>query len=67
MEESTRKTIAPMSPRRSFTKEFKLKAIRFLYDTGKIITQTTNKFKIDRKQIRNWVEREEQIHLQNRK
>ena len=56
-----------MSPRRSFTKEFKLKAIRFLYDTGKIITQTTNKFKIDRKQIRNWVEREEQIHLQNRK
>ena len=47
--------------RRSFTKEFKLKAISYYYDNGKNMNATANKFHVDRKQIRNWVQDEEKI------
>ena len=42
---STREAMVPRSSRRSFTKEFKLQAIRF-YDNGNNINQTANKFKV---------------------
>ena len=45
--------MAPKSSRRSFTRDFKLKAIHYYYDNGKNINQVSNKFKVDRKQIRN--------------
>ena len=47
--------MAPKSSRRSFTEEFQLKAIHYYYGNGKNVRQASNKFKVDRKQIRNWV------------
>ena len=53
--------MAPKSSRRSFSREFKLKAIHYYYDNRKNVNQTSNKFKVDTKQIRNWGEDEELI------
>ena len=39
--------MAPKSSRRSFTREFKLKAIFYYYDNGKNVNQASNKFKVD--------------------
>ena len=39
--------MAPKSSRRSFTREFKLKAICYYYDNGKNVNQASNKFKVD--------------------
>ena len=47
--------MAPKSSRRSFAGEFQLKAILYYYGNGKNVRQASNKFKVDRKQIRNWV------------
>ena len=58
--------MAPKSSIRSFTREFKLKAIHSCYDNGKNAIQAFNKFKVDRKQIRNLVKSEELIQKQNR-
>ena len=56
-----------MAPvRRSFTKEFKLEVIRWHYDNDNNVNQTSNEFKVDRKQVRQWVKSEESIRGQKR-
>ena len=56
--------MALKSSRRSFTRECKLKAIHYYYDKGKNVNQASNKFRVDRKQVRNWVKSEELIQKQ---
>ena len=53
--------MAPNSSRRSFIREFKL---HYQYNNGKIVNQASKKFKVDRKQIGNWVKNEEVIQKQ---
>lgn len=50
-----------------FYKEIQTWGYSFFVWYDKSISKTTNKFKIDRNQIRFWVKREEQIQLQKRK
>ena len=52
--------------RRSFTREFKLSAIQWFHAHDKNILQTALHYKVDRKQIRQWVKNEEKIRKQNR-
>ena len=58
--------IAPTSSRISFTRGIKLQPIHYYYDIVKNVNQASNKFKVDRKQIRNWVKSEELIQKQKR-
>ena len=58
--------MAPILSIRSFTREFKLKAIHYWYYDGENVNQAFNKFKTDYKQIRNWVKSEEPRQKQKR-
>ena len=53
--------------RRSFTREFKLSVIQWFHLHNKNILQTASYFKIDRKQVRQWIRNEEKIRKQKRK
>lgn len=57
--------MAPKSTR-SFSMEFKLKAIHYYYNNWRNVNQASNVFKVDRKDIRNWVKNEELIKKQKR-
>ena len=52
--------------RRSFTREFKLSVIQWFHSHNKNILQTASYFKIDRKQVRQWIRNEEKIRKQKR-
>lgn len=58
---------SPKASRRSFTWEFKLSVIQWFYSHNKNILQTASYFKIDRKQVRQWIRNEEKIRKQKRK
>ena len=47
--------------RRSFTHEFKFRVVEWYFSNSKKILQTTNKFKIDKKQASTWIAGEENI------
>lgn len=53
--------------RRSFTREFKLSVIQWFHSNDKNILRTASYFKIDRKQVRQWIKNEEKIRKQKRK
>ena len=53
--------------RRSFTREFKLSVIQWFHSHIKNILQTASYFKIDQKQVRQWVRNEEKVRKQKRK
>lgn len=48
-------------------RKFKLCVVEWYYNNNKNILQTANKFKVDRKQIRNWTSGEENIRKQKNK
>ena len=52
---------AQKQTRLSFTREFKLSVVEWYCNNDKSISQTGNKFKVDRTQIRNWIAGEENI------
>ena len=58
--------MAPKSSRRSFTKDIKLKAIHYYYENETNFNEASNKLKVDKKQIRNWVKSKELIQQQKR-
>ena len=51
----------PVNHRRSFTREFKLGVIKYYHNHGKSIHGTSDKYKVDRKQVRSWLNKEESI------
>jgi transposase-like protein len=51
----------------SFTREFKLSVIQWFHSNDKNILRTASYFKIDRKQVRQWIKNEEKIRKQKRK
>ena len=53
--------------RRAFDREFKLQVVKEYHESGKNIAKTARKFEIDRKQVRAWVKKEEQIRRQKYK
>ena len=53
--------------RRAFSREFKLSVVQWFYSNNKNVLQTSNHFKIDRKQVRTWVKAEEKIRKQKSK
>lgn len=53
--------------RRAFDREFKLQVVKEYHESGKNIAKTARKFEIDRKQVRAWVKKEEQIRGQKYK
>ena len=53
-------TMAPIK-RKSFCKEFKLKVANWYFGNEKKINQTASNFKINQKQVRNWLKDEEKI------
>ena len=53
--------------RRAFNHEFKLQVVKEYHKSGKNIAKTARKFEIDRKQVRAWVKKGEQIRRQNYK
>ena len=53
--------------RRAFDREFKLQVVKEYHESGKNIAKTARKFEIDRKQVRAWVKKEEQIREQKYK
>ena len=52
--------------RKSYSRELKLEIVKWFHDNGKNVLQTSNKFKVDRKQVREWVKQEEIIIKQNK-
>ena len=53
--------------RRSYRGEFKLAVVRWHHENGKNILQTAVHFKVDRKQVRNWIKHEATIRKQKSK
>ena len=51
---------------RSFTKEFKLSVVNYFYKHGENNLKTSNKFNVDQKQVREWVQKETRISQQKR-
>ena len=49
------------SKRRSYTREFKLRVIKWYMDNGQNKVRTAFHFKVDRKRVREWVQNEESI------
>ena len=47
--------------RKSYRREFKLNVIKWFYDNGKNVAHTAVRFKVHRKQIRNWIRDELKI------
>ena len=58
---------AQKQTRPSFTREFKLSVVEWYYNNNKNIFQATNKFRVDRKQMRNWIAGKENIRKQKSK
>ena len=54
-----------MGPKRSFTVQFKLNAIKWHQENGIIVSATARTFNVDRKRIREWLENEDLLR-QNR-
>ena len=48
-------------PKRRNQREFKWKVIKWFYDNGENIAHATVRFKVDRKQVRNWIRDELKI------
>ena len=57
----------PSKNRRSFTREFNLGVIKHYRKHGQSIHHTSDKYKIDRKQVRNWLKKEETIFDQKKR
>lgn len=56
--------VSVRASRRSFTREFKLSVVQWFHSHGKNILRTSSNFKVDRKQVRQWIKNEEQIRKQ---
>ena len=53
--------------RRAFSREFKLSIVQWFHSNNKNVLQTSNHFKIDRKQVRTWIKAEKKIRKQKSK
>ena len=53
--------------RRSYTREFKLGVIKYYRKHGESIHRTSDHYKVDRKQVRNWLKKEVNIIGQKKK
>ena len=58
---------AEKSRRRAFSREFKLSVVQWFHTNDKNVLQTSNHFKVDWKQVRNWVKMETRIRKQKAK
>ena len=58
---------AEKSRRRAFSREFKLSIVQWFHMNDKNVLQTSNHFKVDQKQVRNWVKMETRIRKQKAK
>ena len=53
--------------RRAFSREFKTSVVQWFHSNNKNVLQTSNHFKIDRKQVQTWIKAEKKIRKQKSK
>ena len=53
--------LAPVAKRKSYTREEKLKVVKFYFDNGNNLYQTSKKLSLNTKNILRWIRAEEQI------
>ena len=59
--------VSTKQTRRAFSREFKLSVVQWFHSNNKNVLQTSNHFKIDRKQLRTWIKAEKKIRKQKSK
>ena len=59
--------VSTKQTRRAFSREFKLSVVQWFHSNNKNVLQTSNHFKIDRKQVRTWIKAEKKIRKQKSK
>ena len=52
--------VARSKRRNSYAREFNISVVKWYYKNGKNILHTSQKFQVDRKQIRSWIKTEDE-------